>query len=141
VRGLEVWEWEVADRWGPRESKGVYANGRSAMTEQAHRAERGSERGRKGTGADNPAPPGSGRERAREHGRRPSLNGGTHLSGEAGAHARPSWAGLGLMGRNLFLFFQGISKCFYFYFLYGFKIKFKQNSNSNNFKHVRQTKE
>jgi hypothetical protein len=54
---------------------------------------------------------------------------------------RPSLAGLGLMGRNPFFFFQGFSKCFSFYFLYGFQIKFKPNSNSSNFKHVYQIKE
>jgi hypothetical protein len=76
--------------------------------------------------SDRAGPPGRERERAcvhakepaptirphraaggREHGRRPSLKGGTHLSREAGAHARPGWAELGLMGRNPFFLFPG----------------------------------
>jgi hypothetical protein len=40
VRGRDVREVEEADRWGPRASKGAYANGRSAVIERTHRAER-----------------------------------------------------------------------------------------------------
>jgi hypothetical protein len=42
--GREVREGEVADRWGLLASEDAYANGRSALTERDHRAERGSER-------------------------------------------------------------------------------------------------
>jgi hypothetical protein len=62
--GREVREGEVADRWGQRVSEGAYVNRRSALTEQAHRTEGGSVHVHQRTGADKPAPPGSGRERA-----------------------------------------------------------------------------
>jgi hypothetical protein len=97
-RVQEVRKGEMADRWGPRGSEGKHTNGRSALTEQAHRTERGSERVHERTDADKPAPPGSGMERGRECGRGPSLTGGTHLSGNAGTVrglASLDWAELG----------------------------------------------
>jgi hypothetical protein len=76
---------------GPPASEGEYANEWSALTERTHQAERGSERAREETGANRLAPPGSGKERGRDRERGPSLTGGTHLSGEAGARA--AWLG------------------------------------------------
>jgi hypothetical protein len=55
----------VADRWGPWASESGLANGRSTLIGQTHRAQRESGRTCEETGADNPAPPGSGRERER----------------------------------------------------------------------------
>jgi hypothetical protein len=66
-RGREVRDGEVADRWGPRVSEGANVNGRSVLTEQAHWADRVNERMRKRIGADRLVPPGSGRDRGREH--------------------------------------------------------------------------
>jgi hypothetical protein len=56
----------VANRWGPRASKGERANGRSALIEWSHRAARENGRVRERIGADRPVPPGSGEERGRE---------------------------------------------------------------------------
>jgi hypothetical protein len=69
-RGRVVREGDLADRWGPQASECEHANGRSALIERAHRAERGSERVRERTDGDKPAPPGSERERGRGRGRR-----------------------------------------------------------------------
>jgi hypothetical protein len=69
-RGREVREGEVADRWGLRVSEGAHANRWLAMTERAHRAERGNERVCERIGADRSVPLGSGRERARRRGHR-----------------------------------------------------------------------
>jgi hypothetical protein len=131
VRGREVREGEEADRWGPLASEGEHVNRRSALTERTHRAERGSERTREGTDADNPAPPGSRRERGGERGRGPSLIGGTHLSGEAGAHA--AWLGwIGPAGlRWVFLFPGNFETLFFLFSLWissqiQTKFKFKQ---------------
>jgi hypothetical protein len=44
MRGREVREGEVADRWGPRASESELANGRSTLTERTHRTARGSGR-------------------------------------------------------------------------------------------------
>jgi hypothetical protein len=65
VRGRDVREGEVADRWGPRASESGLANGQSALTGQTHRAVRGSGHAREETNTDKLAPSGSGRERAR----------------------------------------------------------------------------
>jgi hypothetical protein len=113
-RGREVREGELADRWGPRANKGEHANRQSALTERAHRAERGNERVHERTGVDKLAPPGSERERERVRGCGSSLIGGTHLSSDAGV--RPSWAGLGRTGLNSVFLFPGISKGFFFLF-------------------------
>jgi hypothetical protein len=84
-------------------------------------------------GTDRPAPPGRGR--GRERGRGPSLTGGTHLSGDAGARglARLSWAKLAEMRFSIF-------SEFLIAFLFILSMDFKSNSNSNNIKHVHQTK-
>jgi hypothetical protein len=79
---LEAREGEEADRWGPRASEGDHANGRSVLTERTHRAARGSECAHEETGADKLAPPGSRREGERVRAR-PTLAGGSHLSGAA----------------------------------------------------------
>jgi hypothetical protein len=56
VRGQEVREGEVADRWGPWASESELTNRQSALTGRTHRAARGSERGSEGIGADKLAP-------------------------------------------------------------------------------------
>jgi hypothetical protein len=48
----EVREEEMADRWGPQASEGEHANGRSTLTERAHRAARENRRVRERIGAD-----------------------------------------------------------------------------------------
>jgi hypothetical protein len=66
VRGREVREGEVADRWGPRDSESELANGQSVLTGWTHRAARGNRRASEGTSVDKLAPLSSGRERGRE---------------------------------------------------------------------------
>jgi hypothetical protein len=89
-------------------SEGKHANRRSALTERAHRAARENGRAREEIDADDPAPPGSGRERERGRRRGPSLIGGMHLSGNMDVRARPGWAGLGRTGLKLVFLFPGI---------------------------------
>jgi hypothetical protein len=74
-----------------------------ALTRRATSAKREWVHAREGNDANRSAPPGRGKERA--CGRRSSLTGGTHMSGNAGVHAR-GLAGLGwLNGPNsAFLF-------------------------------------
>jgi hypothetical protein len=139
--------------WSPRRTRergSAAVAGKTELTGLAHRAARQSERvaerfmvltrkarsverewvrARERNGTDRSAPPGKGRERVR--GRRSSLTGRTHLSGDKGTRA--AWLGWAdLTGRFPFFYFFWISNCFSFYFLYGFQIKFK---------HVHQTKE
>jgi hypothetical protein len=93
-RGWEVREGEVADRWGLQASKGERANGRSTLTERAHREAGENGHVRERIDADRSvhrAAGGRGGERARV---RSLLTCGAHLSGDAGACARPGWAGL-----------------------------------------------
>jgi hypothetical protein len=97
VRGREVREGEKADRWGPRASEGAYANRRSALTEWAHRVERGSECVRERTDTDKPAPRGSGRERGRGWADAVVADRWDPPVRRSG-RARPGWAGLGLLG-------------------------------------------
>jgi hypothetical protein len=110
----------VADRWGPRASEGERANGRSALTERAHRAVRENGCAREEIDADNPAPPGSRRERDRVCGRGSSLIGGSHLLGDAGARglAGLDWAYWAEMG---FYFFLEFLMAFLFIFSMDFK--------------------
>jgi hypothetical protein len=73
--------------------------GTGGLTGGARKPAREDVRVREEIGADRPGPLGSGRERGREivrvRGRGQSLAGGVHLSGDAGAGARPGWAKLG----------------------------------------------
>jgi hypothetical protein len=75
------------------------------------------------------------------HGRRRSLAGGVHLSGDAGAHA----ARLGRTGPNGLLSVFSFSREFLFPFLFIFSRVFISNSNQvsnlNQIKHVHQFKE
>jgi hypothetical protein len=105
------------------------------MTRWAREAE--GERGAraKATGDESPAPLGKERERESARGREPSLTGGTHLSGDAGAW--PGWAKLGRLGCFGFFIFPGISNCFSISFSLGFSIQIQTNSNMcNNSKNI-----
>jgi hypothetical protein len=126
VRGREVREGEVTDRWGSRASEGEHANGRSALIGRTHRAARGSGCEHEGIGADYPAPPGRGRERERERerGRGPSLIGGTHLLGVAGARGL---AGLDQAKWDEISF--SFSRDFQNAFIFIFSMDLKSNSN------------
>ena len=108
-RVQEVRKGEMADRWGPRGSEGKHTNGRSALTEQAHRTERGSEREHERTDADKPAPPGSGM---------------AYQATRARCAAWLVWIGPN-WAEFAFLFSPNFLKAFLFIFSYGIQIKFK----------------
>jgi hypothetical protein len=82
-----------ADGWSPRDSEEKSANGRSTLTERAHRAvgEKGRERER--IGADRAGPPGSERERGERARGRNRLTGGAGGCSGARGLDRPGLAG------------------------------------------------
>jgi hypothetical protein len=86
VRGREVREGEVADRWGPRASERALANGQSTLITRTHRTTRDSGRVSEETGTEIVASVDN--EREREGARaRLALTDGSHMSGGAGARA------------------------------------------------------
>jgi hypothetical protein len=129
----------VADRWGPQANEGTYANGRSALIERTHRAERGSERAR-GNRCRQAGPTGQ-REGERERARTRAVANRWDPPVRRSGHAWPSWAGLGLIGRNWFYFSREFLNAFVFIFSMDFKSNSNQIQIQNNFKHVHQTKE
>jgi hypothetical protein len=109
------------DREGPRhrERKKGQTGQRLSAWQTGPARQRGKRGARaKGAGADRSAPASREREREREREsvreRKLPLTGGSHLSGGAGAPARPGWAELGCFS---FFFFSGFSNSFSISFL------------------------
>jgi hypothetical protein len=104
VRGREVREGEVVDRWGPRTCKSGLTNGRSALKGRTHQVARENGHEHEGTSADNPAPPGSGKERARAWTRTLADRWDPPVRRSGREHGLAGWAGLaGLKCVLLFL--------------------------------------
>jgi hypothetical protein len=124
VRGREVREGEVADRWGPRASERALANGRSVLTGRTHQIARGSGRASEETGDDMVAPPGSGREREGAW-TWLALTGGSHLPDGVGVRglARSDWSERAEFSFSIFLEFPNG-------FLFIFSMEFNSNSTT-----------